>query len=414
MRISVPGPSDRVPLDQIDLYSPRTFSEGDPHLLWQTLRREAPVFRQQLGDGRAFWSVTRHDDCCRVLGDYQSFTSERGVILKLLGTDDPAGGSQMAVCDPPRHTHVRKPLLDMMTPGAMRAHTPWLQAAIRELLAPMTEARPWDMGAAMTMLPMLISGVLMGLPREDYADLVRSGMMTVAPDDSEYQVGGSAEATLLQAHHDLFAYFAQQIRDRRRRPRATEDLIGRLMTMRIDGSRLSDGEIVSNCYSLLLGANVNTGHTISAAMLTLLDDEEQFVRWSRDEALFKPGIREAMRWSSPVVHFLRHAVADTEIRGQKIKKGEGVVAWIPSANRDEEVFEQPFRFDVARTPNREISLGWGPHRCIGAASAQVTLELTLHEIFARVARFEPAGSVEHLCSNFTAGIKHLPVVAHAR
>jgi len=417
MRITVPSPAQRIPLEQIDLYSPRLYSDGDPHLVWQTLRCEEPVFWQELDDGRGFWSVTKYDDCCRVLGDYASFTSERGVVLKMLGTNDPAGGHQMAVSDPPRQTHVRRPLLQMLTSRALRPHVPQIRAAIRRLLAPMTTQQPWDMGAAMTMLPMLVSGMLMGLPEDDYADLVRGGMMTVAPDDEEFQVGGSADATLRQAHHDLFAYFAHQVRERRRIPPkdlASRDLIGRLMTLRIDGSRLTDGEIVSNCYSLLLGANVNTGQVISAAMLRLIDDPEQFNRWSQDETLLKTGIHEALRWSSPVVHFLRHAVEDTEIRGQKIRKGEGVVAWIPSANRDEEVFEQPFRFDVDRQPNRELAFGYGPHRCIGTAPALVTLELVLREMFARVARFELAGEVEHLCSNFTAGIKHLPVVAHPR
>lgn len=415
MRITTPSPSERIPLERIELYSPRLYTDGDPHVVWQTLRHERPVFWQELDDGRGFWSVTKYDDCCRVLGDYRSFTSERGVILKMLGTEDPAGGRQMAITDPPRHTHLRKPLLEMLTPTALRPQVPRIRAAIRQLLAPMTEEQPWDMGAAMMRLPMLVSGVLMGLAEEDYADLVRAGVMTVAPDDEEFQVDGSPNATLHQAHHDLFAYFAQQLRERRRNPRddlSSQDLIGRLMTLRIDGSRLSDGEIISNCYSLLLGANVNTGHVISSAILNLINDPEQFAQWSRDDTLFKPGIREALRWSSPVVHFLRYAVEDTEIRGQKIKKDEAVVAWIPSANRDEEIFDQPFRFVIGRHPNREIAFGYGPHRCIGVTPAQITLELTFSEIFARVARFELAGEVEHLCSNFTAGIKHLPVVAH--
>jgi cytochrome P450 len=184
--------------------------------------------------------------------------------------------------------------------------------------------------------------------------------------------------------------------------------------MRVDGTPLRDGEIVSNCYSMLLGANVNTGHVISSAILRLIDDPAQYDRWAGDEACLRSGVREALRWSSPVVHFLRYAVNDVEIRGQKIRKGDGVVAWIPSANRDEEVFAEPFRFDVGRDPNKEIAFGFGPHRCIGATAAQITLELTLREIFARVARFEQAGEVTHLCSNFTAGIKHFPVSVRPR
>lgn len=417
MRITAPSASARVPLEDVDLNDPRLYSHGDPHLIWKTLRHERPVFWQDLRDGRGFWSVTRYDDCCRVLGDYAAFTSARGAILKMLGTPDPAGGHQMAVSDPPRHTHLRKPLQQMLTFTALEPHLPRIRAAIRRLLAPMADGGTWDLGVAMTELPMIVSGVLMGLPEEDHAHLVRWGLMTVAPDDEEFQVGGGPEATLHQAHHDLFAYFAVQVRRRRRHSPAdlsSSDLIGRLMSLRVDGSRLSEGEIVSNCYSLLLGANVNTGHTISAAILQLIGDPGQYDRWAGDGACLKSGIREALRWSSPVVHFLRYAVEDTKIRGQRIRKGEGVVAWIPSANRDEDVFDQPYRFDVGRWPNREIAFGYGPHRCIGAAAAQVTLELTLREIFQRVARFDQAGDVEHLCSNFTGGIKHLPVMVYLR
>lgn len=417
MRITAPDPAARVPLSDIDLYDARLYSHGDPHLAWQTLRREEPVFWQDLPDGRGFWSVTRYDDVRRVLADYTSFTSQRGAILKMLGTDDPAGGYQMAVSDPPRHTHVRKPLEELLTPAALRPHLPAIRDSVRKLLAPMCDEKPWDMGVAMTALPMIVSGVLMGLPEKDYPDLVRRGLMTVAPDDEEFQVAGRPDATLRAAHHGLFAYFAEQVRERRADPGpdlGSRDLIGRMMTMTVEGSPMTDGEIVANCYSMLLGANVNTGHVLSAAVLQLMDDPAQYDRWAADEAGWKTGLTEALRWSSPVVHFLRYAVEDVEIGGRRIKAGQGVVAWIASANRDEDVFGDPFRFDLRRRPNREISFGYGPHRCIGTAAARITLDITLREILTRVERFEPAGDAEHLCSNFTAGIKHLPVVAHPR
>ncbi|WP_027341364.1 cytochrome P450 [Hamadaea tsunoensis] len=417
MRITAPAPSDRVDPAGIDLYDPRLYAYGDAHLAWQTLRREEPVFWQDLPDGRGFWSVTKYDDVRRVLSDHEAFTSQRGAILKMLGTEDPAGGHQMAVTDPPRHTHVRRPLEAMMTPAALRPFVPRIRAGIQGLLAGMCDGEPWDLGVAMTALPMIVSGALMGLPEEDFPELVRLGLMTVAPDDEEFQVGTGSTTTLRAAHTGLFSYFAEQVRARRRAAPpdlGDRDLIGRLMTMEVEGSPMTDGEIVSNCYSMLLGANVNTGHVISAAVLELFDDFEQYDRWSRDEAGLKTGLTEALRWSSPVLHFLRYAVDDVEIGGRKIQARQGVVAWIASANRDEDVFDDPFRFDTRRRPNREISFGYGPHRCIGTAAARITLDLTLKEIFARVERFEPAGEVEHLCSNFTGGIKHLPVLAHPR
>jgi cytochrome P450 len=288
---------------------------------------------------------------------------------------------------------------------------------IRELLSPLEEKEPFDLGAAMCMLPMLVSGMLLGLPSEDFLDLVRWGLMTVAPDDPEFQIDGDPEATLREAHHQLFAYFADQVAERRRHPGddlESRDLIGRLMSMSVEGSRLRDGEIVSNCYSLLLGANVNTGHVISTSILALLDDHDQYEQWATQAGYFRSGVREALRWSSPVLHFLRYALSDIEMRGVRIRKDDGVVAWIPSANRDEEVFADPYRFDIRRQPNRHIAFGYGPHTCIGAAAALMTLHATCQDIFRYVEGFELVGPVEHLRSNFTGGIKHMPVIAHLR
>lgn len=419
MRITAPTAAEPVPLEGLDLTDPRLYSAGDPHAVWRTLRAQAPVFRQELPDGRAFWSVTRYDDCCRVLGDSAAFTSSRGAILAMLGTPDPAGGHQMAVSDPPRHTHLRLPQQQLLTHAAVAPRVPAIRAAVSDLLAPLCRGEGvFDLGAAMCLMPMLVSGMLMGLPSEDYGSLTRLGLMTVAPDDPEFQVDGDAHATLRAAHTGLFAYFSDQIAHRRRSAPpdlGDRDLVGRLMTMRVEGSPLRDGEVVSNCYSMLLGANVNTGHVVSAALLHLLDDPEQYDRWSAGPpALLRSGIREALRWSSPVLHFLRYAAADTEIRGVPVAAGDGVVAWIASANRDDDVFADPYAFRVDRRPNNHIAFGYGPHTCIGAPAGLLTLQVAFEEIFRHVERLELAGPVEHLASNFTAGIRHLPVLARRR
>ena len=411
MRITRPDPGTRVDLAGIDLYDPATFTDGDAHLIWQTLRAEAPVSRQVLADGRAFWSVAKYDDVSFVLADHTAFTAERGAILKMLGTDDPAGGHQMAITDPPRHTELREPQQRLLTHAALAPRMDEIRAAIRRLLAPMYDGGEWDLGALMVVLPMLISGMLMGLPEKDHEDLVRWGLMTVAPDHAEIQVDGDPELTVLTAHRELFGYFADLIADRRRSGAEPDqrDLIGRLMTLEAEGRPLREGEIISNAYSTLLGANVNTGHVVSAAVLELFDHPEQWRAWADDPTLFRSGLREALRWSSPVLHFLRYATHDVELGGRQLRAGDGVVAWIPSANRDEDYFEDPYRFDVARRPNRHLTFGTGPHACIGAAAAFITLQFTFEEIFEHVEVFEPAGEPVHLCSNFTAGLTHLPV-----
>jgi cytochrome P450 len=377
-----------------------------PGALAETRRRPGLLVRHQV-----------YDDCRRVLGEHGTFTSSYGAILKMLGVRDPAGGHQMAVSDPPRHTSLRRPQQQLLTTQAVEAHRDHIADSVRDLLAPLRDTPSWDLGTAMNALPMLVSGRLMGLPPADFPQLVHWGLMTVAPDDKEYQVDGDPSATLHAAHQSLFSYFADHVRQRRRSPGkdlGSRDLIGRLMTMAVDGARLTDGQIVSNCYSLLLGANVDTGHVVSSAFLHLAHDQKQYDQWATSPRLFQSGLREALRWSSPVVHFLRYTVKDTEIRGVPVKEGDPVVAWIPSANRDEEVFADPFCFDVGRNPNREIAFGYGPHRCIGAPAALLTLEITFRVLFDWIESFEICGPVEHLKSNFTGGIKHLPLAVELR
>ena len=178
------------------------------------------------------------------------------------------------------------------------------------------------------------------------------------------------------------------------------------MTMEVDGARLTEGEIAPNCYVLLLGANVNTGQVISAAMLALVDDTEQYEPWATTPKYMKPGMAEALRRSSPVARFLHYAVADAEIRRQRVRRADAVVAWIASVNRDEDVFEDPYRFDIARgeTGNR-VRLRSPPVHRRGRRAHQPRTGAA-GDVRAR-GPLRTAGEVEHLCSNFTGGIKHL-------
>jgi cytochrome P450 len=294
--------------------------------------------------------------------------------------------------------------------SALRPKEAQLRAAVKDLLSPLGRPEPWDLGAAVLGLPMLVSRMLLGLPADDLPELVRWGMMTVAPDDPEFQVGGP-EATLHVAHQELFAYFANELD--RRDGQVRDDLIGRLMTAVVDGARMRHGEIIANCYSILLGANVNTGHVITAALLELRDDHAQYAAWA-EHPQRRRAIEEALRWASPVVHFMRYTTAEVTIRGVRIPKGDPVVAWIASANRDPEVFDRPFRFDIDRRPNQHIAFGDGAHYCIGAATARLTLQIAMEEILRQVESFDYIGAAEHLHSNFTGGIKHLRVVARPR
>ncbi|WP_053745310.1 cytochrome P450 [Streptomyces sp. NRRL WC-3618] len=411
MKISyVTDPVD-VDLGVIDLFDPDFYAHGDPHPVWKVMRDKAPVHRQTLTDGRSFLSVTRHADVLAVLKDHTRFTSRRGTLLSILGGTDPAAGKMLAASDPPVHTAMREPMMKVFSFSALKSTQPQILSVVHRFLAPLASGKPWDLAAAAAGFPMAFAGALMGLPEEDWPRLTRLSTMAAAPDDSVFGAEEGGHHNLLSAHHELFAYFADQVRDR---GVERDDLIGFLTRMDAGGRRLRTDEIVYNCYSMLLGANVTMPHAIAATVLALMENPGEYALLTGESAQTALAVEEGLRWASPANHFMRYAVRDAVLSGVPIKTGEAVVAWLGSANRDGSVFADPYRFDVQRHPNRHVTFGFGPHYCIGAPLARIALRLLFGEIVQLVASFEPAGPVRHLASNFVSGVKSLPVTAALR
>ncbi|WP_394849975.1 cytochrome P450 [Pendulispora brunnea] len=411
MKISVPREPLEVDLDAIDLFDPELYASGDPHPLWKALRQRAPIHRQTLRDGRFFWSVTKYDDANDVLRDHTRFTSQRGTLLCILGQDDPASGKMMAATDPPRHGAMREPLMKMLSHRSLNERKPQIRRIVHRLLAPLADGATWDIAEAGANFPMAFTGTLMGLPEADWPRLTRLTTMAIAPDDSEFQEG-SSRATLAASHHELFEYFSDEVH--RRDGSRDRDLIDFLIRMEAGGERLRHDEIVYNCYSLLLGANVTTPHAIATTVQAFIEHPGEYRRLLERPALVPSAVEEGLRWASPANHFMRYAVRDLTLRGVSIQRGDALAVWLGSANRDEDAFPDPYRFDVGRTPNRHIAFGFGPHYCIGAPLARIALNLLFEEIVRVVEAFEGRGPAVHLKSNFVAGLKHLPVAARLR
>ncbi|EFG04794.1 cytochrome P450 [Streptomyces clavuligerus] len=393
------------------LTDPGLFQADGAHEVWRRLRRHTPVSRQEAADGTGYWSVVRHADACRVLRDHDTFTSERGTLLNLLGKGDPAGGRQMAVTDPPRHGRLRAPLQQALSVKEVAHDREAVRGAVTRLLDPLADGGVFDFAAAMAALPTAVIGTMMALPEEDWPRLTRLTHACIAADDPEYQLAAGPQATLVAAHRELFAYFQDTVTQRRRSP--GDDLIGVLLAMELDGRPLSPGEIVSNCYSLLLGATVTTAQPPNAAMAELagtaaLDD------WAAHPEALSSGVEEALRWSSPTQHFMRHTTREVEIGGALIPAGEAVVVWLGSANRDESVFADPDTFDIRRRPNKHIAFGAGAHYCVGHTVARATLRALFAELLGRFTGFELAGPPRRMRSNIIAGFTRLPLTAKPR
>ncbi|MFD6156633.1 cytochrome P450 [Nocardia sp. NPDC060256] len=405
MKIAAGVEHDPVDLDTVDLFDAEFYATGDPHRVWAQMRAHAPLHRQVLADGRAFWSVTRYSDACRVLGDHREFTSERGSLLNQLGHGDAAAGKMLVATDPPRHGELRRPLHRMFTGRALAGSIERIRDAVRAVLAAAGDGGAWDLAQHAAMLPMAVAAGLMDLPESDWAQLVRLTGMAAAPEDPAFRVGSSG-ATLAIAHHELFEYFSRCHRDRA--GTAGSDLIRHLMTMSVAGEALTREEVVFNCYSLLLGANATTPHTVSGTVLALMEHGDQY-RAAADPSLIRSLVEEGLRWTSPANSFLRHTTSRVRLGDGWVDEGAAVVVWIGSANRDENVFHDPYRFDITRADNRHIAFGHGPHYCLGAALARLTLRVFFEEAIGLFEEIDMSGPPIHLRSNFIAGLTSLPV-----
>lgn len=406
MRITTPPavPDPAIDLEGIDLSTTMLYTAGDAHSVWHTLRARQPVFWRPHPMAGGFWSVTRHADVRRVLRDHRDFTSERGTALDMIGFPDPAAGKMMHATDPPRHREFREPIEQPLRAQAMSDYTPIVRTLVRGILQPQRDAE-WDAAAALSRLPVAVVARLMGLPDSDVDFLQHAAYASVAPHDPHYRTG-SPDETLRWAHTAVADYFTRQVSNRRAAPSA--DLLSHLITMEVAGRQLTNDELISNCFSLLVGGVVTTAQVASATLNALAEHGGGEGRWPAAPDGITTLLEEALRWSSPTTHFVRYARNDVDLHGVRIRHGEPVAAWIASANRDEDVFDRPYIFDPGRRPNRHITFGTGVHRCVGRQLARTMLQETFEAMRATMHRFE-VGEAVHLASNLIAGIVHLPV-----
>ncbi|WP_198348153.1 cytochrome P450 [Plantactinospora sp. KBS50] len=298
--------------------------------------------------------------------------------------------------------------------AVVQRRSPAIRDRVVELLRP-CESGEVDFGHLMRRLPMVLAGEFMGIPERYWDDIALWAGACVAPDDPAYALGNSTAQTLRLAHHHIFACFRELVRYRRANP--GEDLISVLIgitdSMSGRGKPLDDWRILLNCYSFILGANTTTPNVASHTLLALIQRPELWPLLDDEQA--RAGlVEEGIRWTSPTHHLVRRATADARFGDVTIRAGDWVAAWVASANRDEAVFDDPFTFDIRRSPNRHLGFGGGPHYCIGAPMSRLVLGMLFEELTRRYAAFELTGPLVHLHSNWINGLVSMPVKAIAR
>jgi cytochrome P450 len=396
------------------LTDPGFFVDNDPHPLWRQLRREDPIHWTQ-GIVSPFWSVTRYDDIIAAFSEPNLFSSMRGLIvpsspeMEALTPEMQGAGQMMIMTDPPLHNAMRRAFNRLFLPRPIGKYESPGHELVAEILDGVLERGECDFVVEVAArLPMAFICEIMGIPRKDWTDMFKWGNMSVGQEDPEYQVeSGSPMETRQEGAANLGRYCAKLALERR--GGTGEDLLSVLGNATVNGQPLTELQLIHNGFLYIVGGLETTRNAISGGLLALIENPEQRKRLVNNPALMPTAVEECLRWTSPLTHIARVATKDTELAGTKIREGERVALWIPSANRDEKVFDDPYRFDIGRTPNEQIAFGKGEHFCAGAHLARLELRLMLTDLLQRIEQIELAGKVERLKSNLIAGIKHMPV-----
>lgn len=392
-------------LARVNLGDPQTFADHDLSGYWRTLRAVQPLYRHPaVGDKPGFWVLSRYDDIVALYRDNDTFTSERGnVLITLLDEGDSAAGQMLPVTDGPRHKELRNVLLKAFSPRVLNRIGEQVRRTTRTLLAAAVDRGECDFALDIaSKIPMITICDLLGVPSQDREYMLSLTKSAISSDDQpEYSAAADT------ARNNILQYFLGMVEERRAAPR--EDVVSVLAGSTIDGEFLSEGEIVLNCYSLILGGDATARLTMIDSVHSFSTNPDQWAAFKRGDVSVKSAAEEVLRWASPTMHFGRTAVRDTEIHGTPVKRGDVVTVWNVSGNRDESVFADPDRFLIDRSPNKHIAFGHGPHYCIGAYLARLEISEVLLALRDFTAGFEVAGPVRRIYSNLLTGISSLPV-----
>jgi len=368
-------------------------------------------------DGSGLWAVTKHADVIEVSRDYRRFTASRGIRIEEMDPDELEARRSMMEFDPPEHTRLRRLVQPGFTPGVTATYELAFRKLVGVVLDRVLGESQFDFVTEIAReLPIRMLCRLLGIPEADAGRMVAWGDQMISNADPEYtpviiDKVDTEEYRLLPfrspAALEVFRYAEDIALERRQTPK--DDIITTLLTSEPDGEPLTDLEFKNFFTLLMVAGNETTRHTISHGLIFLYECPEQLETWRSDlSGRSEDATEEILRASGVTMHFRRTVVEDTEVRGVPMAAGDRVVMWYTSANYDEDVFADPYRFDIGRKPNPHVSFGTGRHVCLGASLARLEVRVFFEEFLQRVETFD-VGVPDFLRSNFIRGIKHLPV-----
>ncbi|MDN3357572.1 cytochrome P450 [Actinomadura sp. DC4] len=376
------------------------FWGADPHEELRWMRENAPVYRDEHGDG--VWGVSKYADVRRLSRMPEVFSSAHGIRA------DSGPMPMMIDMDDPLHKQRRKLLNSGFTPRRVAAQEAYLRRVCDEIIDEVCEAGECDfVNDVAAMLPLVVISDALGVAPED-----RQTLLTWSDDMVRGLTGGDDPGLLVRAMEAFTGftdYAGRAIRDRRGCP--MDDLLSVLVHAEVDGDRLDHDSLVQESLLLLIAGDETTRHVISGGMYQLCAHPDQRRALIEDPGGIPTAVEEMLRWVSPIKNMNRTAVRDFELRGQRIREGDNVLLLYPSANRDADVFPDPFRFDVARRPNDHIAFGNGTHFCLGNSLARLELAVMFERLLTRLPDIEPVEDAEPASrpANFVCGYETFTV-----
>jgi len=413
-----------VPLSKVDLADLDTFLGDEVWGMFDTLRHEAPVhWNNETDGGQGFWSVTRFEDIAAVDKDPETFTSAHFVNLEEPPEEYKDLRRSMLEMDGPRHQALRKLLLRDFSVGQLRRYEDFLRGLASVTVERALQQEEFDFVHAVAAdYPIAVLARLLDVPDEKTPTLIDWGNQIIGSTDPDYAAVllGSAESDQYKhlpfrspASIEIFEYGRQLAAERK--DGDAEDLVSKLINrIPADGIPLTPTDFDNYFLLLVVAGNETTRQAISHSMKALIDNPDQMAYLRANPDKSQVAVEELLRWASPVYHFRRTATRDVEMRGQQIKKGDKVVMWFASGNRDEDAFTDPYRLDLARFPNNHMSFGVGPHACLGSNLARLEIRIMFETLLPRLNSIARAGEITRVRSNFVNGIKSFPVRVKAK
>jgi len=389
----------------LDLADPDLYVTTGRYSIWRDLAAGPPVWTSAGSSPGGFWSVFSHRACRTVLAPTAPFTSRYGMMI---GFDaehrDRSGGQMLVVTDGDRHAHLRRIIAPFLSRARAVALADFIRAEARILIANARRGAVVDVALAIgPRLPAAVTCEILGVPADDRERLVELTNHAFGGEESFFDKMSASEA-----HSEILMYFWHLISRRRRHP--GDDLVSVL----VNDPRLSDKDVLLNCDNVLVGGNETTRHAIAGCFHALSTAPGLLDRLRVTPAAAPAAVEEIIRWTSPAMHVLRVATEDITLGGREIARGEPVVAWLPAANRDERVFDQPGQFRPDRQPNKHLGFGNGPHHCLGAALARAELTGLLEVLAADVVSVSLTAQAQWMRSNLVQGYRHLELELRSR